>query len=69
MQNIDTALPATTTSKEIEDISTLTVVSEIGSTGDKSVSDNKLKHGGENTITEVVVVASVDTQMQELKGI
>ena len=68
MQNNDSALPVTTTSKEIEAVNSLTVFSEIENTAHKHVSNNIANHDGGNTITEVVMVASVDTQITDIKG-
>ena len=68
MQIKDSALPSTTTLKEIEAVNTLTVGSKIETTDDENVSYFIVGQDGEHTFTEEVMVASVGTEMNNLKG-
>ena len=56
----DSAMPATTTSKDIVDLS---------SSNDLDIiSSNNVNQGGDKTVTEIVMMASVDTHSVELQG-
>ena len=53
-------MPATTTSKDIVDLS---------SSNDLDIiSSNNVNQGGDKTVTEIVMMASVDTHSVELQG-
>lgn len=63
----DSALPATTTSKEIGDPISQDGVSETQIHGVNNVTNNEVNEGGDETVNEVVMMASVDTQVVELE--
>ena len=64
----DSAMPATTTSKKVEESSTPSSTLENDISDENNMANIEGHHNGENSITEIVIMASLDTQMNELKG-
>ena len=64
----DSALPATTTMKEMENISTEKDDIKTQTEKDKNSSNSQSSNTINDGFTEIVVMASVDTQSNQLKG-